>query len=101
MKAMNLISLAESLDSEVSEEVLNYLGVQPKDTEKEIIQILAKKVMDTRLSVGLFNGFYFGYSIPQIGKEFDFLRIGSNYILNLEIKSESTEDKIKKTIDSK
>ena len=98
MKAMNLISLAESLDSKVSEEVLNYLGVQPKDTEKEIIQILAKKVMETGLSVGLFNGFYFGYSIPQIGKEFDFLRIGSNYILNLEIKSESTEDKVKKQL---
>ena len=98
MKAMNLISLAESLDSEVSEEVLNYLGVQPKDTEKEIIQILAKKVMETGLSVGLFNGFYFGYNIPQIGKEFDFLRIGSKYILNLEIKSESTEDKVKKQL---
>lgn len=95
---MNLISLAESLDSEVSEEVLNYLGVQPKDTEKEIIQILAKKVMETGLSVGLFNGFYFGYNIPQIGKEFDFLRIGSKYILNLEIKSESTEDKVKKQL---
>lgn len=45
---MNLISLAESLDSEVSEEVLNYLGVQPKDTEKEIIQILAKKSYGNR-----------------------------------------------------
>lgn len=98
MKALNLISLAESLDSEVSEEILNYLGVQPKDTEKGIIQILAKKVMETGLSVGLFNGFYFGYNIPQIGKEFDFLRIGSNYILNLETKSESTEDKVKKQL---
>ena len=35
-----------------------------------------------------FDGFFVSYSIAQIGKEFDLLRFGSDYILNIEIKSE-------------
>lgn len=39
-------------------------------------------------SIGHFDGFFVSYSIPQIGKELDLLRFGSDYILNIEIKSE-------------
>ncbi len=35
-----------------------------------------------------FDGFYIGYSIGQIGKEFDLLRFGDNLTINIEIKSE-------------
>lgn len=35
-----------------------------------------------------FDGFFVSYSILQIGKEFDLLRFGKNYVLNIEIKSE-------------
>ena len=35
-----------------------------------------------------FDGFFVSYSILQIGKEFDLLRFGDDYILNIEIKSE-------------
>lgn len=35
-----------------------------------------------------FDGFYVGYSIGQIGKEFDFLRFGDTLTINIEIKSE-------------
>ena len=35
-----------------------------------------------------FDGFFVSYSIAQIGKEFDLLRFGKDYILNIEIKSE-------------
>lgn len=98
MKTMNLISFVESLASDASDDVSNYLGVKPKDVEKVIIQTLANKIREIRYSVGLFNGFYFGYIIPKIGKEFDFLRIGSNYIFNLEIKSEASEDSVKEQL---
>ena len=39
-------------------------------------------------TVSHFDGFFVGYSIAQIGKEFDLLRFGKDYILNIEIKSE-------------
>jgi len=44
------------------------------------------------------DGFYIGYKIPQIPKEFDLLRLGSNFCLNIEIKSTSETDKIEKQL---
>lgn len=41
------------------------------------------------------NNFYYSYSIPQIGKEFDLLKFDSNKIINIEIKSEFNIEKIK------
>mgnify|MGYP000042160218 CR=1 FL=1 len=35
-----------------------------------------------------FDGYFVGYSINQIGKEFDLLRFGDDAVLNIEIKSE-------------
>jgi len=42
-----------------------------------------------------FEYFSFGFVIPQIGKEFDLLRFGIRSIINIELKSESTVEKIK------
>lgn len=41
-----------------------------------------------------FNGYYVGYTIKQLGKEFDLLRFGDNYIINIELKREQTEEKV-------
>ena len=35
-----------------------------------------------------FDGFFVSYTIAQIGKEFDFLRFGTDFVLNIEVKSE-------------
>ncbi|UZQ84833.1 DUF2075 domain-containing protein [Thermoclostridium stercorarium] len=42
------------------------------------------------------DGYFVGYSIPQIGKEFDLLRFGNDNIINIELKSEFNETKIVK-----
>ncbi|MBP1920289.1 hypothetical protein [Youngiibacter multivorans] len=40
--------------------------------------------------------FYYSYEIPQIGKEFDLLRIDDNLVINIELKSQYVdEEKIK------
>lgn len=39
------------------------------------------------------DDFLFGYTIPQINKEFDLLRFGKNYNINIELKSDTTVDK--------
>ena len=48
------------------------------------------------------DGFFVGYTIQQIGKEFDLLRFGENFILNIELKSElkiaNKADKIEKQL---
>ncbi len=38
------------------------------------------------------DNFLFGYVIPQINKEFDLLRFGNNYNINIELKSETTTE---------
>lgn len=42
--------------------------------------------------------FIFGYSIPQIGEEFDLLRFGNNFNVNIEFKSIYNEEKILKQL---
>lgn len=45
------------------------------------------------------DGFYFSFTIPQIGKEFDLLRISDQEVVNIEIKLNNvSEDKIKKQL---
>jgi len=50
------------------------------------------------LNKGL-DGFYLGYSIPQIGKEFDLLMLGEyreeKYLINIELKREADREAIK------
>lgn len=42
----------------------------------------------------IYSDFYINYIIPHISKEFDLLRIGENYIVNIEIKSIYKSDDI-------
>lgn len=48
----------------------------------------------TQDSISLLDNFFVGYRIPQIGKEFDLLRFNKANIVNIELKSEASEDKI-------
>lgn len=67
-----------------------------KDYELNGIEALVKNILQTENDISSLANFYIGYSIPQIGKEFDLLRFGEDDIVNIEIKSESTIDKILK-----
>jgi hypothetical protein len=98
MGCINLLSLSEALDTPVFDEYSSHTDIQIKDSEKKPIKIVCKKLLDAGATVGDLSHFYFGYSIPHIGKEFDFLRVDKNSILNLEIKSEATEEIIKKQL---
>lgn len=45
-----------------------------------------------------FDDFYFGYTIEHISKEFDLLRIGQNFTLNIELKHQSSKEKVLKQL---
>lgn len=50
-------------------------------------------------SIEMMDGFFFGYKIPQIGKEFDLLKITDNACLNIELKSQDvSESKIQEQL---
>jgi len=102
MKSVNLKSLVQAKDSlhqNVFEKFLNHYQIGIKSDEIEDIKTLITHLDQLNCKIEHLSDFYVGYKIPQIGKEFDLLRFGKNYVINVEIKSDSTEDKILKQLE--
>lgn len=101
MKKLNILSLTQAsknLDSDSFQELLTYYGVELRGKEIEDLQSLTDSLYEHSGPKYIFDDFYLGYNIPQISKEFDLLRFSSNSVINIELKSESTHDKIKKQL---
>lgn len=96
---MDLITLKNiGLNKGINTEDLRKSGISLRDEEFESISKLVDKLLSLEgVEIDKFikksNGFECGYEIPQIGKEFDLLRFGNNYNLNIEIKNGSTMEK--------
>jgi Ni2+-binding GTPase involved in maturation of urease and hydrogenase len=72
--------------------------VKIRDEEIEDLRSLVNTLKNIECNIGALDKFHVGYKIPQIGKEFDLLRLGKEYIINIEIKNNSPESKIKKQL---
>lgn len=57
--------------------------------EIESLRLLSDELIRNDLSVADLDGFFYSFQIPQIGKEFDLLKLADNVCLNIELKSES------------
>lgn len=55
--------------------------------EIESLRIFVDTLMQDGLRALDFDGFFYGYKIPQIGKEFDLLKFSDKHCLNIELKS--------------
>lgn len=98
MKPANIHSLLQakaSLNEENFNSYLKHHGIDIKKAELVDLGVLAKMIRGAESRVGDLDNFYVGYKIPQIGKEFDLLRFGQNSIINIELKSNCTTEKIK------
>lgn len=98
MKSINLLSIAQAYDSLNPAEYKSFIKhyeIDIDDSEVVDMKTLIQEIFALLSFVNIFNGFYVGYKIQHISKEFDLLRFGDNFIINIEIKSESTEEKIK------
>jgi len=70
-----------------------YLGLDDiKSRELETLNRLCQFLKVENFYHYIFENYYFNYQIPQIGKEFDLLRIGQTSILNIELKSQKVDD---------
>lgn len=111
IKPCNLISLLDaknSLDDASLQKYFNYFGIEIaingckngiKKSELDDIEIFCKKLKRSNsIKINFFDDFYVGYHIPQIGKEFDLLRIGENYLINIEIKSQADSAKVQEQL---
>lgn len=53
------------------------------------IRIFVDTLMERGVSIKAFDGFFMGFKIKQIGKEFDLLKITKDKLLNIELKSQT------------
>lgn len=97
MKAINLFPLVQINDlnnSTLFDQFLKLNHIKFKSQEVHGIKFLLNELINQQLSLNLCDDFYVGYQIPQIGKEFDLLRFGKNFNINIEIKSTLDTNKI-------
>lgn len=101
-KRLNIKSLLQAKDSLSDPDFQAYLEhykVEIRGAEIEDLRSLIESLSRVEDHIKIFDGYYVGFKIPQIGKEFDLLRLGSDYILNVELKSTSSEEKIRKQLE--
>lgn len=106
MKSINLKSLVEVYEHNKlthchKKGYFDFWGVEIKVVDIETLKNFLFQTQLETLQVDIFNNFYFGYSIPQIGKEFDLLKFTDNSVLNIELKSKYTEKIQKQLIKNK
>lgn len=101
MKTINILSLTQALDNldkPKYKSFLEYYNIQIKDSEVGDLKSLIDIFQNELNSGSIFSHFYIGYKIPQIGKEFDLLRFGKKCVINIELKSSSTKEKVLKQL---
>ena len=96
MKPINLYSLAKIADIEafsLYRQKASQLEEMPETRTHEQGSLirLVSEMIKRGCGISSFEDFYFGYAIPQIGKEFDLLKITETQVLNIELKSEEVD----------
>lgn len=100
-KTINLISLINAkndLSPEIFDAYLTKMEVSLKVSEAEDLAQLVGNLKSITLKRAIFSNYYIGFKIKQIGKEFDLLRFGSNYHVNIELKGINTGEAIAKQL---
>lgn len=101
MKPINVQSLLQakdSLDENGFGRFLDHYGIEVREAEIRDLGILLETLFEVGCNIGLLSKFYVGYKIPQISKEFDLLRFGTKSIINIELKNNGSEERIKKQL---
>ncbi|MED2935291.1 hypothetical protein P4308_25070, partial [Bacillus wiedmannii] len=101
MKPINLLSLvdaSEKLSPSVFELYKEHFDIKVKKDEIEDLSSLVKELLSFVNILKIVEGFYVGYKINQINKEFDLLRFGEETIINIELKRKNTGDRMKKQL---
>lgn len=102
MREVNLISVVQAfnaLDQSIYNNYFKLFGIQPDQDELKDLESFLEQLNLINKDMYLIDRYFLNYSIPQISKEFDLLRIGDQYVVNIELKRESTKEKITKQLE--
>ena len=100
MRPVNIFRVSRIADEELfniaaKHEANDYVNHRTPVHEINSLRILVDALTEKGVSVNETDGFYFGFIIPQIGKEFDLVKVTGKYCLNIELKSQDvTEEQI-------
>ena len=97
MKAVNLFLLSREVPEEVREDYECALSeriksIRYRPEEIDIIRSVIKSFIQHKVPLSLYDGWFYSFTIPQVGKEFDLLRIHESSVLNLELKSQAVDE---------
>lgn len=95
MKSINLVSLLNVYHNVTRAEFYKfkkYYGIDLKDHEITCIESLIRKISSSQVT--LYENFYASLTIPHIGKEFDLIRFGKDYLVNIELKIHASQSRI-------
>ena len=101
LKKINLLSLtqaSEKLSEDGFKSFIEYHNIKYKKQELNDLKSLVSQLKGCGFTASQMDNFFICYKIPQISKEFDLLRFGENCVVNIELKSVSTEEKILKQL---
>ena len=101
-KSVNIYSLSRIHDEQAFNTIKRHssgIGSRIQQSEIDSLKIFVDSLIDEECEVGFFDGFFYGYKIPQISKEFDLLKFSKDYCINIELKSmQVSNDKILKQL---
>lgn len=105
MRSVNLYLLTRDRDSMTYTAFENILSdrqerVRVKECEFHSLQRFVEVLCQKGVSIEELEGFFYSYTIHQIGKEFDLLKVCANKkVLNIELKSQSvSEEKMERQL---
>lgn len=104
MNAINLYALTRFNDVDRFYNYEQFLSSRREElhrNEREMLSLLSfsNLLFASTVDPLIQNGYFFSYTIPQISKEFDLLRISSDTVINIELKSEMVaEERILKQL---
>lgn len=100
-KAINLLSLVQAqkgLSQDAFEKYVTHYRIEIRSNEINDLYSLTEQLRAFGPDDRLFDRYYVGYRIPQIGKEFDLLRFGDNYNVNIELKADCELEKMQRQL---
>lgn len=95
---MSLVQAKKTLSDKTFEYFKSHHQLEFRDGEIDDLASLIGCLTESGCSISDLDYFVVGYKIPQIGKEFDVLRFGKEYIVNIELKARGDEEKIRKQL---
>ena len=93
MQTINLYAISQIQDATAFAKYADYCSKnvskqRVRDYERVSLEALVELMISKNCPDKAYDGFFYNYSIPQIGKEFDLLKITPTLTLNIELKSQ-------------